>query len=246
MNNSEKSLPKAMSEEAVCAAILDAKAVDIRDVDGGEEAFLYSSGNWGPGYVMVKELPSKQQTFKPLVRQLAAKLIREGVEFDNIAGNATGGMIPSWQLHGDYQDLSEREVGFVYVRGSRKEGGHRELITGLSHIPETGSDGTPASWLVVEELVNFGETTTNSIKALRQLGFIALEAATILHYAHDEVDTKLTQNDINLTYLTTLPTLLNVAEADGYYSPDAVASYREFLANPAGWQKQRGLERVER
>ena len=235
-----------MSEEAVCAEMLNAGTVDIRDVDGGEEPFLYSSGNFGPGYVMVKGLVARQDIFKPLVEQLALKLVERGVEFDNIAGNATGGMIPAYQCREDYQNISGQEVGFVYIRGSRKEGGHRELVTGLEHIPKTKDDGAPARWLVVEELVNFGETTTNSVKALRSLGFVALEAATILHYAHGEVDARLAENEINLTYLTTLPNLLDVSVAIGHYSADAVASYRAFLANPSGWQNKRGIVSIER
>ena len=68
---------KKMSEEAVCVKMLEAGAVDIRDVDGGEEPFLYSSGNRGPGYVMVKGLVTRQEIFKPLVEQLALRIGRE-------------------------------------------------------------------------------------------------------------------------------------------------------------------------
>ena len=232
---------RKMSEEAVCDEMLKAGVVDIRDVDGGQEPFLYSSGNFGPGYVMVKSLVARQDVFKPLVEQLALRLVESGTEFDNIAGNATGGMIPAYQCREDYQNLSGQGIGFVYIRGSRKQGGQGELITGLEHIPARNRSGEPARWLVVEELVNFGETTTNSIRLLRGLGFIALEAATLLHYAHSEVDTRLAENEINLTYLATLPSLLEVAVASRYYSAETVTSYREFLANPGLWQSARGI-----
>lgn len=239
-------LPARISEEAVCAKLLEVGAVSIRDVDAGEEPFLYSSGNFGPGYVMVKGTVGRQDVFKPIVEQLALRLVEEDVEFDNVAGNATGGMIPAYQCREDYQRMTGKDVGYVYVRGTRKEGGHKELITGLDHIAPIREDGSPAHWLVVEELVNFGETTTNSLNLLRGLGFVANKGATILHYDHAEVNAKLAENNIDLTRLTTLPNLLDVAVNEGFYSADAVASYRDFLASPAEWQRVRGIEPVQR
>lgn len=239
-------MPARMSEEAICAQLLDVGAVAFRDVDGGEEPFLYSSGNHGPGYVMVKATVARQDVFKPVVEQLTMRLVEEEVEFDHIAGNATGGMIPAYQCREDYQRLTGLKKEYVYVRGTRKEGGHRELITGIDHIPPTREDGSPAHWLVVEELVNFGETTTNSLKLLRDLGFVANKAATILHYDHNEVNEKLKDNGIDLTHLVSLPNLLDVAVNEGYYPAETVESYREFLANPTEWQKVRGIEQVKR
>lgn len=236
-----ETVPK-MTEEDACRLMLMAGAVSLRDVDNGEEPFLYSSGNYGPGYVMVKGLVGEQTIFKPLVAQLALRLAENEVEFDNIAGNATGGMIPAYQCREDYQRITgKKEVGYAYVRGTRKEGGHKELITGINHLEPVREDGSPPHWLVVEELVNFGETTTNSLNLLRNLGFVANQGATILHYDHDTVNRRLTDNGIHLTYLATLPNLLNVGVEYEYFSEDAVSSYREFLADPAGWQATRGI-----
>ena len=233
--------PARLSEEAICAKLLDVGAVSIRDVDGGEKPFLYSSGNQGPGYVMVKGTVANQDVFKPVVEQLAVKLVDEGIEFDNIAGNATGGMVPAYQCREDYQRITERKIEYVYVRGTRKEGGHGELVTGLDHIQPTREDGSPAHWLVVEELVNFAETTTNSLLIFRELGFVANQGATILHYDHAEANAKLAKNGIELTALTTLPHLLDVAVENGNFSEEAVGSYREFLADPIKWQIDRGI-----
>ena len=38
--------------ERIGLAIIEAGGMEIRDVDSGEEPFLYSSGNRGPGYIM--------------------------------------------------------------------------------------------------------------------------------------------------------------------------------------------------
>jgi len=230
-----------MSEEAVCAQLLSARALEIRDVDGGQDPFHYSSGNFGPGYVDVKGTVGVQGVFKTLVEQVALKAADTGATFDWVAGNATGGMVPAYQFREDYQAVTDREVGYVYVRGSRKQGGKGELVTGLQHVPATNPDGSPTEFTVMEELVNFAETTTNSMILLRGLGFTANRAFTMLFYGHDAAKTRLADNQIELTYLTTLPHLIDAAEDQGTFSPDAIASYREFLADPADWQASRGL-----
>ena len=95
--------------------MLDATVVDIRDVDNSEKPLLHNSGNFGPGHVMVKGLIARQDIFKPPVEKLALELIENKVGFDNIAGNATGGMIPAYQCREDYQHLSGREIGFSSI-----------------------------------------------------------------------------------------------------------------------------------
>jgi orotate phosphoribosyltransferase len=236
-----------MSEEAVCATLLDAGALDIRDVDGaGEDPFHYSSGNFGPGYVDVKGTVAKQAAFKPLVREVAIRLVRDRVSFDFIAGNATGGMVPAYECREQYQEMTGREdIEYVYIRGSRKQGGQGELVTGLQHVERTRPDGSPSHALVMEELVNFAETTTNSLLILRELGFEACQGATILFYDHDAARSRLDDNDINLTALTTLPRLLDAAENQRRYPAEVIDGYREFLGGPEAWMEARGIEKAE-
>jgi len=45
-----------ISEEGACTLILKAGAVEIRDIGAGEEPFVYSSGNHGPGYIDIKPI----------------------------------------------------------------------------------------------------------------------------------------------------------------------------------------------
>jgi len=229
------------SEEDICRVILNSGAVEIRDVGAGEEPFLYSSGYWGPGYVNIKGLVGQEEVFKFLVKQEALKLVDSGTPFDFIAGNATGGMIPAYQLREDLQDLTGRRIPYVYVRGARKQMGHREHITGI--------DGpyTPpgSSALVVEELINFAQTTTNSALVLRREGRVADDAATILHYMNPKALSLLKETEVNVVQLTTLPKLLEVAELEGKFSPRAINDYKSFLDDPPAWQEQRGLKSVQ-
>jgi len=235
-------LPERLSEEEICRQILDAKAVEIRDVDAGEEPFLYSSGNWGPGYVSIKGLVGQERVFKTLTEQLALRLIDAQTEFDFIAANATGGMIPGYQLREDLQRMTGRSIPYVYTRGTRKLGGHKELVTGVDGNPFIQKGQKP---LVIEELVNFAQSTSNSAIGLRELGFPAENAATILHYHNPEALERLRETGVTVVELTNLPKLIEVAEEFGYSSPKAIESYRSFLQDPLRWQAERGLEPVK-
>ncbi|TSC92927.1 MAG: orotate phosphoribosyltransferase [Candidatus Berkelbacteria bacterium Licking1014_7] len=235
--------------------VLQAKAVDIRNVPSkvtNEEVeklplenqpFLYASGNWGPGYVMIKGLVGRKETIKFLTQQLALKILEitspmtSPVDF--VAGNVSGGVIPAWLLSEELETLLGRTVPFVYIREARKKGGQKELVTGIANNPEIPAG---ANGLVVEELVNFAQTTCNGADALRDAGYSVTHAATILFYDNPEAIKALKAHGIEMIYLFTLPDLLTVAEKHQTHPQEAIDGYREFLKDPLGWQAKRGLE----
>ena len=225
------------SLEEIASKIIKAGAVSIRDVDNGDQPFLYSTGNRGPGYLMIKGLVGQPEILKFLTRNLACKVIEEA-EFDFIEGNATGGMIPGWQLRNDVSDILGKEIPFCYLRGSRKEGGHGELITGNDNNPLI-KRGMRA--LVVEELVNYAGTTGNAAEEFRSAGYLVSHAACILSYDHQQSNARLKEKGITLIPLITLPQLLDVAAVSSLIPKKAVDSYREFLADPLDWQLSRDL-----
>jgi orotate phosphoribosyltransferase len=228
--------------ERIALEILNAKAVDIRDVDNGEKPFLYASGNWGPGYVSVKNLVGRKAIIKLLAQNLAIKISEKAPNLDFIAGNVTGGVIPAWLLSEYLGAILGRTVPFVYIRETRKKGGQKELITGIKDNPEIPSG---ANGLVVEELVNFAQTTCNGADALREVGYEVTNATCILFYNNPEAIKALQAENIEMVYLITLPQLLEVAEKHKTHSAKAINSYRDFLKDPLGWQAKRGLEPVK-
>ncbi len=156
------------SLEEVAAKIISANAAEVHDVDKGEDAFVYSTGNRGPGYLMIKGLVGQPEVLEFLTRQLALKVV-EKAEFDFINGNVTGGMIPAWELRREISNLRGKVVPYTYLRGSRKQGGHGELITGDRNNPLI-QKGMRA--LIVEELVNYAGTTGNATEAFRNSGIL--------------------------------------------------------------------------
>ena len=229
------------SLEKIGSMIIEAGGLEIRDVDNGEEPFLYSSGNRGPVYVMIKGLVGQPSVLKYLTNQLALKILETEVnkQFHFIAGNATGGMIPGWQLRNDLEELTGQEFPYVYVRETRKIGGHKEHITGDRNNPLIKKMDNA---LVFEELVNFAETTTNLAKVLREAGYYAPVAGTILSYQNPRAQELLKQTEVELTHLIGLPDLIDVAESTGRFSKEAVKSYRDFLVDPVKWQLDRSYE----
>lgn len=244
-----------MRVDEVALMVLEAKAVEIREVPSivtndevdmlpvERQPFLYASGNWGPGYVTIKNLVGRKKIIRALTRRLAELVAERVSRLDFVAGNVTGGVVPAWLISEELEIILGRTVPFVYIRESRKKGGLKELITGISNNPEILMDD---GGLVVEELVNFAQTTCNGAEAIRNAGRIVTHAATILFYNNPEAIKSLREHGIEMVHLFTLPDLLVVAEKYQTHSQKAIDDYQEFLANPLGWQAARGLTPVER
>jgi len=203
------------------------------------QPFLYASGNWGPGYVMIKGLVGRKKIIKLLTQQLARKIVEKTSRVDFVAGNVSGGVIPAWLLSEELKTLFGRTVPFVYIREARKKGGQKELVTGIANNPEIPAG---ANGLVVEELVNFAQTTCNGADALRDAGYSVTHAATILFYDNPEAIKALKAHGVEMIYLFTLPELLMIAEKHQTHPQEAIDGYREFLRDPLGWQAKRGLD----
>ena len=227
--------------------IIDAGAFEIRDVDNGEAPFFYSSGFWGPGYAMIKGLVSSPHVLNLLVNQLALKLIDSGKEFDFVSANVTGGMVPGAYLRNHYELKTGKNVPLVYIRNTRdisglgKVGGHFENITGT----KTGKNVVQGmTGLIVEELVNFANSTGNAGIILRQAGYKVNDSVSILFYNNPNAMKLLKELNLNYTYVIALPELISVAEETNLYTQEGIDTYRAFLKDPAKWQEEKGLTRV--
>ncbi len=217
--------------------MLGAHALALRDLENGEEPFVYSSGNKGPGYVMVKGLVSQRRLMTALCYQLATRILVSFPDIEYVSGNATGGMVPAWIVAGALEKLSGREIPYFYVRGTRKVGGHGELLTG-----DKNNDFFSATrrGLVLEELVNFAQTTTNSAIVQRNAGHDVRHAAGILFYDHKHAKERLNSTGVSLTYLMTLEQLLRLAETRGVPTR-LLDDYRYYITNPDGWCRRHGI-----
>jgi orotate phosphoribosyltransferase len=239
-----------MKAEKIGLLVIKAGVLDIRKVplkvtnkEVGKlplknQPFLYTSGNWGPGYVAIKNLVARKKIIKSLAHQLARKIVDTVTRVDFVAGNVSGGVIPGWLLSEELEILLSKTVPFVYIREASKKGGHKELITGIANNPEIPLG---SNCLVVEELVNFAQTICNGANALREAGYTVTHAATILFYNNPEAIKTLKKCGIEIVYLFTLEELLKIAEKYRTHPYESVNDFREFLRDPIGWQRKRGL-----
>ena len=236
--------------------VLRADTLELRDVPKNvtnEEVyklppnmqpFLYASGNWGPGYLMIKGLVGNKTLIRCLGRYLALEIAEKwptGIDF--VAGNVTGGIIPGWFISEELEVLLGRRTPFVYIRELRKTGGQKELITGCQKNREIspGSSG-----LDMEELVNFAQTIVNGAVCLREAGFVCTKGACILYYDNPVANKDLAGAGIEMVSLLTLPRVIDVADRNSTHPKDRLSDYRQFLKNPLQWQAHRGLTHVEK
>lgn len=209
--------------EKIILEILQAKFLEIRDIENGGEPFLYSSGNYGPGYVSLRDSVGSKKMIKFLAEFLAKKVKKIAPNIDLIAGNATAGIVPGW-LVSEYMDLP-----FIYVRDTKKEYGQKDQLVGVRGNVEISSGDNA---LIVDELVNHGSNIIKSAKALREAGLTVTHAACFMSYARLEVARNLKKENIKLIYLFTLPQFLDVAGKHKIYSQKVINAFKEYLKNP--------------
>lgn len=238
MNYKEENKKKINYLEIV-KLIIESNSVSLRDVDNGEEPFLYSSGNRGPGYVMIKGLCGMPNILKYLCEQLSYKIYNVinskdcDYKIDCINGNATGGIICGWEIADNLAKLCDYPINFMYYRGNKKNEGHNEEVVGINYVKPK------SNVIVVEELVNYAKTTMDAVNHLRNNNNVQY-AACLLSYDHNDVNTMLKNNSVDIISLITLPKLLQIAEDNGLIKKNIINSYKKYLNNPVKWQLDRG------
>ena len=231
-------MPRASLED-IASTLIDSGAVGIRDVDGGEQPYVYTSGACGPIYHGIKHLVSQREVLDYLTKNLSYKISelskeRPEVNFDFIVGTATGGMIPGWQLSSHVADMLQKNVPFCYWRTKNKRDPGE--IVGKNPLLTEGM-----SALVFDDVINFAKTTMYVAKTLTDVGYSVSHVACILSYDHQASKESLKENGIDIIPLITMRQLLEVAEAHNFNSKKAIESCREFLSGPYEWQLKRGF-----
>lgn len=248
------------NEREIAEMLLESGAVEIRDVaqvedeirglsaeelmdlEADQKPFLYSSGFWGPGYAMVKGLVGQPEVMNELLWNVANTVHESDAEYTFVVGNVTGGLIPGWQIRNYLQVLSDGQVPFAYADGVRYDNDKGELLgegelvgdeanPNIQKQPHRYSHGDKA--LIIEELVNQAGTTFGSAVYARRSGYDVTDAATIINYETDNAGESLIDGGITIHPVTSIPTVLEVAEEKGIYPERAVEDYGFFLREGA-------------
>lgn len=209
--------------EKVAKILLDIHAVTLRP----KKPFRYASGILSPVYTDCRLLMSYPKQRK-IIRDFYVKTIGEKGKFDVIAGTATAG-IPhaSW--------VSEKmNLPMIYVRGKAKDHGKGNQIEGkLNKGQEV---------VVVEDLISTGESSAETVRAVRKSGGKAQLVFAIMTYSMQKSKDNFKSNKITLVPMTDFPTVVKIAQKEGYIKKSDENIILEWIKDPAGWGKKMGFQ----
>lgn len=200
----------------VARRLLEIKAVKLSPRD----PFTWASGILSPIYCdnrVALSYPSVRTFLKNCLAEQAASF----GDFDVVAGVATAGI-----AHGAL--LADKlDKPFVYVRGSAKDHGRRNLIEGEIREKQRV--------LVIEDLISTGGSCITAAEALRDAGCIVVGVLAIFQYGFAKAQKTFDEKKIPFQTLTQYDILVQEAIKTGYINPDDLQILRQWRENPEGW-----------
>ncbi len=213
-NNPPSELRQA---QKIAASLLQINAIKLSPAN----LFTWASGWRSPIYCDNRRVLSHPDA-RAQVRDAFAGLVRDKYpSAEVIAGVATGAI-----AHGV---LVAEALGlpFIYVRSAPKGHGLENLIEGeYAH-------GQRA--VVIEDLISTGGSSLAAVSALRQAGLDVLGMAAIFTYAFPDAERNFADAGVALDTLSDYPTLIALAEQQGYIAPDDVDTLKRWRTNPGGF-----------
>lgn len=210
--------------EKVNTILLNLNAVTLNP----KNPYRYASGILSPVYTDCRVLMAYPKERKE-IRDLFIEAIEEsGVFYDLVAGTATAG-IPHAAWIAEKLDLP-----MAYVRGKAKDHGKENLVEGII------KDGQKA--IVIEDLVSTGESSINSVKAIRAAGGVVSHVFSIITYGIELGQENFESQDLKLISLTNFHSVVEEAKNMEYINAEEAMIILDWISDPAGWAKRRGLE----
>ena len=210
--------------ETVNKILLKLKAVTLNPT----KPFRYASGILSPVYTDCRVLIGYPEE-RNQIRDLYIEAIKEsGIKFDIVAGTATAG-IPhaAW--------IAEKlNLPMIYVRGKAKDHGKENLVEGPI---EKGQ-----KVIVIEDLVSTGESSINSVNAIRNLGGEVSHVFSIITYGIGKGEQAFKENNLDLVSLTTFEQVVEEAKSMDYITEEETKIVLDWIQDPKGWAQRRGLE----
>ncbi len=209
------------TQEIVAHALLEIRAVHFNDAP----AFTLTSNTRSPVYIDCRKLisfPRPRRLVLGLARLVVDYELRD-TRFDVIAGGETAGIpYAAWLAQ-------ELDLPMIYVRKAPKGFGRGSQIE--------GEFTAGAKVLLFEDLLFDAQSKINFCQSIRQAGGEVHHTLVVFNYGNPVSLTNLNQHQITLHALTDWPTLLKVAQEQGYFSGPQVDVVKTFLADPAAWSR---------
>ncbi len=206
-----------MTAGKIAAALLQINAIKLSPAN----LFTWASGWRSPIYCDNRRVLS-HPAVRGQVRDAFVDLVRAKYpSAEVVAGVATGAI-----AHGV---LVAEALGlpFIYVRSAPK--GH-----GLENMIE-GEYAAGQRVVVIEDLISTGGSSLAAVQALRGAGLEVLGMAAIFTYGFDTAARNFVDAGVALDTLSDYPTLIALAEQQGYVKPEDIEALRRWRTDPAGF-----------
>lgn len=203
--------------DKVAEILLKVNAVMLR----AKPPFRWASGILSPIYTDNRLLISYPKEREFIVNSFISLIKKNKIKFDGLAGTATAG-IP-WAAW-----LSQKmKKPMVYVRSETKEHGRENLVEGK--IVEG------KSYIVVEDLISTGGSSTNTINAVREKGGIVEHCIAIFTYELEKANQNFQNANVQLLTLTNFTSLVKIALKQKYIARDQLSHIMDWKKHPEGW-----------
>ena len=204
----------------IAEKLLSIEAVALQPKD----PFTWASGLRSPIYCDNRLTLSYPEVRKKIAAGLKSIIDEKFPEVEVIAGTATAG-IPHAAWVSDLLDLP-----MCYVRSKPKGHGKTSQIEGKIHSGQ--------KVVVVEDLISTGGSAITAVEALRAEGCEVLGVVAIFTYQLAKGEMMLNDANISAFSLTDYPTLLEVANENGYIKEEDIETLKAWRKDPAEWGKQ--------
>lgn len=205
--------------------LIEIKAVHFR----ADDPFRFTSGWASPVYIDCRKVISYPRVRMTLMDFAASIILRDiGFEsIDAIAGGETAGIpFAAW--------IADRfELPMLYVRKQPKGFARMGQIEG---VMDQG-----CRVLLVEDMATDGGSKLNFINAVRKAGGVIDRTFVVFYYdIFKQALENLGKEGIKLIYLSTWWDVVDEAEREGPFTPEALAQVRDYLGDPDKWSAAHG------
>lgn len=206
-------------EKEIAKALLSIRAVFLRP----DNPFTWASGIKSPVYCDNRLVLGYPEVRDKVEHAIADTVKQNYPEAESLMGTSTAGIAHAAIA----ADILKLPMG--YVRSSAKDHGRNNQIEGRI---EPGM-----KVVVVEDLISTAGSCIDTVDALRNAGATVLGIVSIFTYGMKKGIDRLAEANVKNVSLTNFDTLIEVAAEEKYISADTLPMLRNFIKNPADWQK---------
>ncbi|MBI2656283.1 orotate phosphoribosyltransferase [Candidatus Woesearchaeota archaeon] len=203
--------------DKIAETLLNLDAVILRT----KPPFRWASGILAPIYTDNRLLMSYPREREFIVNSFIKMIRKNKIKFDGLAGTATAG-IP-WAAW-----LSQKlKKPMAYVRSESKDHGRENLVEGKIEEDK--------SYIVVEDLVSTGNSSINTINAVREKNGVVEYCIAIFTYELEKSDNNFESANVKLLTLTDFTSFVKTALKKKYISKEQLTHIMDWKKNPEGW-----------